>query len=324
MGCFGSTRRRAQEEEQRTCGCESPHFAGLSIPASKRCEYGAILARMDAQNLPYLSARCLLTGFNERGTWDVYLLFPEWPGPVTRACVENLMKQYRACAREWLSKLRGYDGFTRGTLRVRLFGIVLGPGVTTDASFDRAYGAYPVVRNWTERGEASPWILEANVPPTNFYLAALDLHTIRVAGNRRGTSATFHPTAWDGYVHPEGCAGFQTRLWLGTRAWNATAQRHYLRVSGVLADPLRGDFGDNLYVLKHEMGHCFFLDDLYDARKYPSPLPNAACPCAADGRCRLAAEDTIMHGGREITAFDHAQLRHVWSHCRSRSSTTLG
>jgi len=294
-----------------TCeACDDPTFRGLKM-GSRSCAYAALLERMDELKLPHLTAASLLAGLNTQKTWDVYLFFPEWPGPVTAACVSRLMDQFRACCREWLSKLRGYNGFTTQAIRVRIFGFVFCEGVETDATFDKKYGAYPIVRKWTDTSEASPWIISANTPSRNMYDPKLDLHSIQVKGNRTTTGASFSPASWDGYRHPEGCVGYQTRFWHGTKGWNATAQRHYLRVAGVLEDPATGDFGTRLNVLKHEMGHCFFLDDLYDKKKYPAPLPR--CNCDVAELCGVGPEDTIMHGGPAITAFDHAQLRHVWN-----------
>lgn len=268
---------------------------------------------MDALRLPYYDSVSLLRGFNEHKTWDIYLFFSSWSGPVTSACVTRMMEQFRASHREWMSKLKGYNGFTTQRIRVRLFGFVFCRGVHTDATFERTFGTYPTVRGWMDTSEVSPWIVSANTTTRNMYHPDLDLHTIRVVGNRTQAGATFFPPLWNDYRHPEGCGGYQTRFWNGTDVWSATAQRHYLRVSKVLTDPSKGEFGRNLRILKHEMGHCFFLDDLYDKKKYPAPLPNATCSCEPNANCTVNTDDTIMHGALVITPFDHAQLRHVWN-----------
>lgn len=304
---------------QTTCdACYDPTFKGLGIPVSRSCSYAAILKRMDELRLPYHNSVSLLQGFQTHRTWDIYLFFSSWSGPVTAACVTRMMEQFRAAHREWMSKLRGYNGFTTQNVRVRLFGFVFCRGVQTDATFNKKYGAYPTVREWMDTSETSPWIVSANTSTRNMYLPDLDLHTIRVVGNRTQGTATFFPPVWDeSYRHPEGCVGYQTRFWNGTDVWSATAQRHYLRVSKVLKDPPNGEFGDHLKILKHEMGHCFFLDDLYDKKKYPAPLPNVTCSCEPNGHCMVHTDDTIMHGGPVITPFDHAQLRHVWNASRA-------
>ena len=306
---------RGAAEEERCEVCADPTFVGLGIPSERSCAYAGILERMDELRLPYADTVSLLTGFRRRGTWDIYLVFSTWPGPVTAACVARLMEQFRESLREWTSNLRGYNGFPRRSVRVRIFGFVFCRGVRTDATFDARYGAYPIVRGWSDgTSEESPWI----VTPTNdMYARELDLHEIRVVGNRTRPGVTFVPERWDdgAYRHPEGCVGYQTRFWHGVGRWNATAQRHYLRVDGVLTDPERGEFGAHLKVLTHEMGHCFFLDDLYDTRKYPVPPRREECSC--EYACRgVRADDTIMHGAPAITPFDHAQIRHVWNATR--------
>lgn len=305
---------------QTTCdACDDPTFSGLGIRGSRSCSYAAILRRMDELRLPYHNSVSLLRGFNECRTWDIYLFFSKWSGPITAVCVTRMMEQFRASHREWMSKLRGYNGFTNQNIRVRLFGFVFCRGVETDATFDKRYASYPTVREWMDTSEVSPWVVSANTSTRNMYHPDLDLHTIRVVGNRTQTGATFFPLVWndDSYRHPEGCIGYQTRFWNGTDVWNATAQRHYLRVSKVLMDPSSGEFGVNTKILKHEMGHCFFLDDLYDTKKYPNPLPNTTCVCEHNGQCMIRMDDTIMHGGPMITPFDHAQLRHVWNASRA-------
>lgn len=306
-----STNNRCKE-------CVDTTFRGLAIPAKRSCLYVATLKRMDELRLPYINSTSLLQGFHTHKTWDIYLFFSDWSGPVTAACVNRMMEQFRASFSEWLSKLKGYNGFTTQTIRVRIFGFVFCSGVSTDATFDKAYGQYPIVRDWMDKSEVSPWVVSANTSTQNMYKPDLDLHTIRVVGNRTQTGATFSPTKWDeSYTHPEGCVGYQTRFWHGVASYKAVAQRHYLRVSKVLEDPTNGDFGANLKKLKHEMGHCFFLDDLYDTKKYPKPLPKATCTCDPNGHCTTREDETIMHGGPVITPFDHAQLRHVWNASRA-------
>ena len=54
----------------------------------------------------------------------------------------------------------------------------------------------------------------------------------------------------------------------------------------------------NTNVFLHEMGHCFFLDDLYDRGKYPD----------AEGL------PSIMNTSGEISNFDIMTLRMVWKH----------
>ena len=284
-------------------------FHALPIPAADRARYEAYLSHMDSMRPLYRTGLpSLLRGMHEHGTWDIYLHFADWREVVTRDVVATLLRSVRSALRLWLSRLRGYNGFRRDRVRVRLFGIVLNDGVVSDATFDAAYGSkYPVVRHWRKSSEASPWALSE--PGANLYSTSTALHSLRVVGNRSAEDATaYHPRRWSSpaFVHPEGCSGYQTKLWLSDSGrWRATAQRHYVFLDSVIASPASGDIGNRFSVLLHEMGHCFFLDDMYDARKFPSPLPSSGH--------RLLPTDTVMHSNRSLTPFDHAMLRHLWN-----------
>ena len=45
------------------------------------------------------------------------------------------------------------------------------------------------------------------------------------------------------------------------------AQRQYLKIGGVISDYGTGANFNSVFT--HEMGHCFFHDDIYDPIKYP-------------------------------------------------------
>lgn len=176
-----------------------------------------------------------------------------------------------------MSRLQGYEGFS-GTPTVKLFGLVFHRSVQLDASVRSRYGAYPLVTGWNERNEASPWRLKPASP--NLYDPNLDLSTLTVVGNKSVAGATFHPSSWQGYVHPEGIDGVATPT---------------------------GDMGNAFKVLVHEMGHCFFLDDLYDTHKYPTAMPCECSRCAA-----LSADDSVMWFAPTLRPLDHAMLRRTW------------
>jgi len=284
-----------------------PRFRGANVLEPYEKKSVAFMNRMDAQKLPYLSRRGLLLGFVETRQWRIYLYFDDWPVPVSAKIVDNLVTQYRRALSLWMQALLGFEGYPSSAPKIKVFGFVFRRGVVSDSSFDAKYRKYPVVRDWTESGEASPWTLElanTSFSSQNFYRKDIQLSDIRVVGNRTDTSATFYPADWAGYVHPEGIGGFETRYWHGSRGWNAVAQQHYLRVGGVVKDYSKGDFGDHFHILQHEMGHCFFLDDMYDTAKYPRRLQS--CGCSLD------SQDTIMHSASGLTQFDFAMLRHVW------------
>ena len=97
--------------------------------------------------------------------------------------------------------------------------------------------------------------------------------------------------------------------------WNAVAQRQYLRLGGVYIDFENGILGDRFSVMKHEMGHCLFLDDLYDNGKYPSQFSNCQCVIKSQGkscRCGLHPRDSIMFNNTNVTTFDHVMIRRSW------------
>jgi len=295
---------------------DDPLFRGVS--SRDRARYRAYLAYMDnVRRLPHLTHPSLLLGMARRGVWTVYLHFSDWPVPVSATIVKALLAQMQSACTAWTKYVAGFEGFPKQKVRVKLFGIVLREGVKTTKSFDRTYEAYPVVRNWKEDDEHSPWLIahkgKALPAKPNLYAANIDLSELTVVGNRSGTGASFSPESWKGYRHPEGCTGFETKYWHGSR-WNAVAQRHYLRVGGAIEDPHTGKFGvRGDTVLRHEMGHCFFLDDLYDDKKYPRLL---------DGVHKLEPTDSIMfHAGR-LTSFDGVMLRHTWRVQKKRFATS--
>lgn len=311
MGCFpsrplppGSPQPAASKRRLAADG----RLRGFRVTAEYERRALAFMDHMDTRRLPYLTRRGLLLCFARNMTWRIYLHFTDWPQPVTAAAVDRLISQFRRAAAMWMQNLAGFEGFPTLGLKVKVFGFVFHKGVRVDPSFDAKYRRYPVVRDWTQQGEACPWELELadgrKFSPQNFYRTDLQLCDLRVVGNRTGTGATFYPQSWTAYEHPEGIHGFETRYWHGAKEWNAVAQQHYLRVSGVVRDYATGDFADRFHVLQHEMGHCFFLDDMYDTSKYPRKL--ASCDCS------LEAGDTVMHGAKGLTALDHAMLRHVW------------
>ena len=127
------------------------------------------------------------------------------------------------------------------------------------------------------------------------------------------TPPQFSPATWtDDYVHPEGIRTFYTKFWQGVR-FNAVGQRHYLRIGGCVEDVRKGTLSttdpySGFRVLLHEMGHCFFLDDLYDKAKYPDTL-------VEEGVAPLQPKDSTMYaagGAGTLQPMDHAMLRRTW------------
>lgn len=302
MGCVASRPADAEDGD--------PLFRGLDTTPDGRCKMRSYMQFMERErHIPYTTHYGLLLGMARTGEWCIYLHFTDWPVPVTAEIVDTLVAQFQAALHRWLSKLKGYHGFPTRNVKVKVFGFVFQQNVRIAPSFLRKYGKYPMVTNWRADTEVSPWHLHHKgkpFPSQNFYQPGIDLMQLTVVGNRTETGATFSPSSWKDYVHPEGVRGFATKYWHGTR-WAAFAQRQYLRVGGVPVDYTTGAMGPRLAVLKHEMGHCLFLDDLYGG-KYPSTLPECGA-CA----CRLQNHDSIMHdGARTLQRFDHAMLRRSW------------
>ena len=148
--------------------------------------------------------------------------------------------------------------------------------------------------------------------------------------------ALFSPSdpASAGYKHPRpGVDGYETRLWIGADAKDIPrdsfghAKRHYVRLHG-FQDVTTGSLTiEGCAAMLHEVGHCFFLDDMYDTSKYPRPLP--AC-----GGCSLHFHESIMSMTKDNIAWyamrlkrghtnalrplDHVMLRRSWQKQRAK------
>ena len=107
--------------------------------------------------------------------------------------------------------------------------------------------------------------------------------------------------------------------------WNAVARRQYLRLGGVYQDFENGVLNDRFSVMKHEMGHCLFLDDLYDDGKYPSRFSNCQCVISSQGKscnCELNRRDSIMFNNEHVTTFDHVMIRRSWKYMKKNYPLT--
>jgi hypothetical protein len=86
---------------------------------------------------------------------------------------------------------------------------------------------------------------------------------------------------------------FLTKFWHKT-SWDAVAQRQYLKLGGNVTNYTLGY--TRYSVFAHEMGHTFFLDDIFSNSKYPD----------ANGL------NSIMNNSSVITNFDVFSSRMVW------------
>ena len=296
--------------------CNDDVVKGLGMKPAAKCRLRAyikfaetsLMNRGKPMSPMYMTHHGLLLGIAKKLTWDVYLKFDaDWPAQVSALAVDRLLDSYRKSLAQWLQKLKGYHDFPTTEVSVRLFGVVMAKGVTADESFYAKYGKYPRVEHW--QTDACPWKITCNMGTDCGDLSKpkLDLHSIQVVGNKPAQTARFYPTEWKGFTHPEKCVGFQTKYWLGG-AWNAVAQRSYLRIGGQVSDAFAGQLSEHgARNLTHEMGHCFFLDDLYDKTLYPETLPNCPHP-----NCAMRPNDSIMWDATTIQPMDWAWLRRTW------------
>ena len=240
-----------------------------------------------------------LWNIQERGEWPIYFHFESWEGAVTSAAVNQMKSDYQSIADLWIESLRAFDPDYRASMDVKIFGFVFNEGVIVDETFYTDYGEYPRVENFNGTSEKSPWEIKDResdeVFDQNWYSIS-DFQTLKVSGNgdNNNGNTTFYPDAWEDFSHPEGIDMFHTKFWHKV-SWDAVAQRQYLKLGGNVTNYALGT--TRFYVFAHEMGHTFFLDDIYSRSKYP------------DG------EDiqSIMNNASEITDFDRFSLRMVWS-----------
>lgn len=297
MGCLQS---KKEKDEMLV-------FKGLKMTRTLRCKLHTCFSIMEKNNIPYRDTWGILLCMKNTKVWNIYFHFTNWKVPISAQLIDNLKNDFVKATDMWLSKLKTYNSFP-SSIKVNIFGFVFNKGVLVDDSFKECYGEYPTVTDWPYDNEQCPWIFEYDgkrYTSVNYYEKTLNLSKSKVVSNKTTSGAKFHPGEWSNYVHPEGIYYFQTKFWHGTQ-WKAHAQRQYIRIGGVVQNPSTGNLGDNFPVLLHEMGHCFFLDDMYDARKFPSSVVEKQCGVP------LNRNDTVMFGNRTLTIMDHAMLREVY------------
>lgn len=311
FGEFYSNEVSLQTKTIQTCpekylykgNCYESYFVGIDVDDALLPLYLTNLERFEellASNLYTL--RNPMWTIKQNGEWVIYYHIEEWKGPVTATAVSNLREQYETIANYWLEDLTPFDPEAPDEVTIKIFGFVFNEGVELDQSFHDAYGDYPVVTNWKATDESAPWqvVYKSNEIEFNqdWYRIA-DFESLKVLGNRKdlGSGIDLSPADWKDYTHPEGVEMFYTKFWHKT-TWDAVAQRQYLKLGGVISDYANGKAGtttlDRTFV--HEMGHCFFHDDLYDPVKYP------------DGE----GLESIMFSKDYITDFDRIVQRIIW------------
>ena len=234
-------------------------------------------------------------------TWPIYFHFEEYEGEISSVIIERIKNDYQSHLNSWLDGIRSYDNeFPDLPTEVKIFGFVFNNEVKLSESFYEVYGNYPRVLNYNLTNEESPWkiVKKDNYEIFNYNWYIIEnFDDLKVVGNRTDLSPSieFYPDNWDNYSHPEAIDHFQTKFWYKI-PWDAVAQRQYLKMGGNILNHSTGE--TNLVTFLHEMGHCFFLDDVYNRGKYPN------------------AEDlqSIMNTSDTISNFDIMTLRIVWKH----------
>ena len=284
--------------------CYAQYFDGLEVAEEDIAQYLLNMERFE-ENLSGLMHhyRSPLWTLADNGEWNIYFHVENWNGALTANAVTNLVADYEEFANDWLAGLSVYDAAAPTEANIRVFGFVFNTGVVLDASFYNVYGDYPIVTNWTENNETAPWHMVRREDDSEFgngqgdfpWYTEYDFDDLKVVGNRTdvASSVNFSPADWTGYAHPEGIDHVYTKFWHKVN-WDAVAQRQYLKIGGVITNYATGDNINSVFT--HEMGHCFFHDDIYDLVKYP------------DG----AGLVSVMNGASEISNFDRVIQRMLW------------
>ena len=292
------------EEFELNGVCYSDYFVGLDVPEADVPQYLLNMERF-VENLSDLmfNFRSPLWTIADNGEWNIYFHIEEWIDPLNAIAIENLVNDYEEFANDWLAQLHAFDADAPSQATIKIFGFVFNDGVQLDDSFYDVYGDYPIVTDWQETNEKAPWHIVRRIDNSEFgssqgdfpWYTEYDFDDLKVIGNRTDvpSSVNFSPVNWSGYSHPEELDYFYTKFWHKT-SWDAVAQRQYLKIGGVITNYATGENINSVFT--HEMGHCFFHDDIYNLIKYP------------DG----AGLESVMNGAAEISNFDHIILRMLW------------
>lgn len=293
--------------------CYKPYFKNLNITDSCKFANNVQQFKENLSTMLY-NTRSPLWAIGQTGQWVIYYNIESWDGPVTDVAINNLTKKYESMANQWLAGLSDFDPDAPKKVTVKVFGFAFSPGIQIDPSFYRTYGNYPLVTNWPETNESSPWRVVHRNDLSEFnqnWYEIDDFNTLKVVGNNTSAypNANFSPTNWGSYKHPEGVDMFYTKFWQKT-TWDAVGQRQYLKIGGCITNHATGEVLDG--VITHEMGHCLFHDDFHDSKKYP---------CAKD--LTSVMNDMKFENGTWITAFDKVIMRIIWEAQKYRKNLAV-
>ncbi len=283
--------------------CYEPYFVNVNVSDSCQFAKNAERFRENLSSNLYYKRNPLWT-IKQNGEWVIYYHIENWQGPVTDIAIKNLTNKYEILANQWLEGLTDFDAAAPDKVTIKVFGFVFNAGVVVDPSFYNTFGNYPIVTNWQQTNENAPWKVvnrsDSTVFNQNWYQVD-NFDSLKVLGNNVSAypNAKFSPTDWGTYAHPEGVDMFYTKFWHKT-TWDAVAQRQYLKIGGCITNYATGETLDGVF--SHEMGHCFFHDDLYDMGKYP----------CAKGLASVMNSDIAFVNGSWVTDFDKVIIRIVW------------
>ena len=274
-------------------------FVGMNLPQSTRDLFITNAIRFEEICLNnFTDLKNPLWTIHQTGNWPIYYHVESWEGLVNSQSINNLTSQFESIANDWLDGLQEYDSEAPSNVSVKIFGFVFNEGVEYNNEFYNQYSNFPLVTNYTQTNEESPWVIRFRENDQLFdqnWYAVQDYLDLYVDGNRDDfeNSVLFFPNNWNNFLHPEGIDIFVTKFWHKVN-WDAVAQRQFLKIGGQIHNYETGEA--DYRVFAHEMGHCFFLDDIYDPGKYPNGLNLIS----------------IMNTNGTIADFDKFLLRLVW------------
>ena len=273
-------------------------MGGMSLSSSQKTQFMVNGQRFQEICLDnFVGLKNPLWSIYQTGQWPIYFHIESWEGSVTSEAISQMRADYQLIANQWIADLQEYDSSFDRQAEVKIFGFVFNSGVTTDDTFTDVFGGYPQVYNYSGTNERSPWEVsyrEGDAVFSQNWYTLDDFSRVKVNGNGNNNSGVvYYPESWTGYQHPENVDHFLTKFWHKT-SWDAVAQRQYLKLGGNVTDYQRGE--TRYTVFAHEMGHTFFLDDIYSAGKYPD----------------RGSLSSIMNNASSITDFDVFSLRMAW------------
>ena len=269
----------------------SPVTQGLLVTAAQ-IEYIKFWCGIPNVMATLRSSKTILKPIVDSGELRVVLLLERAVDckDLKAATVTYLLKAITKAYTDWLTCLSGYNGFRASVPPVKLHAIVFkGAGSYSSSGEGDAYASVPKssVANFTDTplGKEASWFYTTSGDRRNTHhlTFAISDDPDMGAGNAQPQYVRLFmpiPTYEDRKVSVKPFGGLGVREICDSQSWFLGS------------------------LLEHEVGHTFFLDDMYDPTKYPVPLRK-------DGPV-LKKDDTIMYDSVQITDMDRVMLRVVW------------